>query len=103
MSEVRPFVDFDSLDGFRDKPMHIGVALPVRAAHHVHRDAVDENGKVRPVVGIKTAKSNLVGFAAAVMLADDQSRVSRMTSLGVFDGRSSRSAADRVCSVATNG
>ena len=31
MSEVRPFVDFDSLDGFRDKPMPIGVTLPVRA------------------------------------------------------------------------
>ena len=41
-------------------------------AHHVYRHAVDKNRKVSAVIGIETAKQNLVRFAATVMLADSQ-------------------------------
>ena len=54
--------------------MHVGIALAVRMAHHVHRNAIDENREVGAVVRVETAKQNLIGFAAAVMLADDQTR-----------------------------
>ena len=56
MREVGALVDLDPLNGFRNKPMHIGIALPMRVAHHVHRDAVDENREVRTVVGVKAAE-----------------------------------------------
>lgn len=51
--------------------MHVGVALAVRMAHHVHRDAIDKNGEVGAVVGVESTEKNLIGFAAAVMLAND--------------------------------
>src|SRR5687768_2395263 len=43
MDEVRAFVNFDSFNGFWNKPMHVGVALTVRMAYHVYGDAIDEN------------------------------------------------------------
>ena len=54
--------------------MEIGVSLAVGMADHVYRDAVNEDREVGAVVRIETAKQDLVGFAAAMMLADDQSR-----------------------------
>jgi len=54
--------------------MHIGITLAVCVAHHVDGNAVDENSEIGAVVGIEAAKKNLIRFAAAVMLADDQPR-----------------------------
>ena len=54
--------------------MHISIALPVGMADHIHRDAIDGNGEIRAVIRIEAAEQNLVGFAAAMMLADDQPR-----------------------------
>jgi hypothetical protein len=71
VGEVGALVDFNPIDGFRNEPMHIGIALPMRVAHHVYRDAIDENREVRAVIRVEAAKHNLVGFAPAVMLADN--------------------------------
>ena len=54
--------------------MEIGVSLAVGMADHIYRYAVDEDRKVGAVVRIETAKEDLIGFPAAMMLADDQSR-----------------------------
>jgi hypothetical protein len=54
--------------------MQVGITLAVSMAHHINRDAVHKNGKVRAVVGVKTAKENLIRFAAAMMLAENQAR-----------------------------
>ena len=66
--------NFDFFDGFRDQPVEIGVSLTMGMADHVYRDAVNEDREVGAVVRIETAKEDLIGFAAAMMLADDQSR-----------------------------
>ena len=52
--------------------MKIGISLTMSMAHHVDRDAVDKNREVSAVVGVESAKKNLIGFAAAVMLSNEQ-------------------------------
>ena len=54
--------------------MEIGIALTMRVADHVDRYTIDEDGEVGAVVRVEPTEKNLVGFAAAVMLADNQSR-----------------------------
>jgi hypothetical protein len=100
VNEVRAFVDFHSLDGFRNQPVKIRVPLTMGMANYVDRNTVDEDREVGAVIGVEAPEKNLIGFAATVMLPDNQPRVTRKTSLGVFDGRSSKSLSQRVCSVA---
>jgi hypothetical protein len=74
MDEIGALVYFDPIDGFWDEPMKIGVSLSVRVAYHVDRNAIDENGEVAAMIRIETTKEDLIRFAAAVMLPDNQSR-----------------------------
>ena len=41
-------------------------------AYHVDRNAIDEDREVCPVIRVETAKKHLIRFAAAVVLADNQ-------------------------------
>ena len=52
--------------------MQVGVALPVRVAAEVHRQAVDEERDVGPVIGVEAAQEILLGLAAPLMLADEE-------------------------------
>lgn len=54
--------------------MQIRVALTVDMTHHVDWNTVDEDGEIRAVVGVEATEKNLIGFAAAVMLPDNQPR-----------------------------
>lgn len=54
--------------------MHVGIALTMRMAHHVHWNSIDENRKVGAVIRVKSAEKNLIRLAAAVVLANDQPR-----------------------------
>jgi hypothetical protein len=74
MGEIRTLIDFHSIDSFWNEPMEIRVSLAVRVADHIHRYTVDGNLKVSSMIRIEAAKENLIGFAAAMMLTDDQPR-----------------------------
>ena len=72
MSEVRPFVNLHPLDRLGNQPVQIGIALAVGMAHHVHRDAVDEDREVRAMIRVEATEKNLIRLAAAVVLPQDQ-------------------------------
>jgi hypothetical protein len=46
----------------------------VRIAGHVYRNAVDTNLEIGSVIGIETAKQDLIRLASTMVLADDQAR-----------------------------
>ena len=69
---IRTFLEIHPLHKLRDDGVHVRVALAVRVRRQVQRHIVDENGEIRAVVEIETAKIILVGLAAAGVLRDDE-------------------------------
>ena len=67
---IRAFLVIYPPHKFRDDGVHVRVPLAVRVRRQVQRHIVDEDGEIRAVVEIETAKKILVGLSAAGVLCD---------------------------------
>jgi hypothetical protein len=74
LGEVWPLQDIDGADGLGDEKVQVRVALAMRMTAHVHGQAVDEERDIGAMVRVEPADQVLLGLAAALVLADDQSR-----------------------------
>ena len=68
LDEIGSFGDFYMVDCLRDQPVEIGISLTVGVIGQINGNAVDENGKVSPVVGIETSEKVFVRFPSAQVL-----------------------------------
>ncbi len=72
--EIGTLEVLDALDQLRDQEVQIGVALAVRVAAQVERDAVEGGEEVGPVVEVEAAQEVLVRLPGAAVLRDHQAR-----------------------------
>src|SRR5207244_8157118 len=68
--KIGPFIDIQSLDGFRNNKIEVGVALPVGMGTQIDRHPVGEEPDIGTVVGIESTQKILIGLACATRVLD---------------------------------
>ncbi len=71
---IGAFAKTERLHHFGDHEVQVGVALPVGVRHHIDGHAVHAQADVGTVVEVEAAQKQLLGLAAARVLADEQPR-----------------------------